>query len=364
MKYYICLLIAVCSLPYSSTHSGEGAHTGNGGGSSEANIVYAWQNVEKFIDVALKSNSIDLAKDESNLLRKITSSLDKERSELNLIFKSGKKHPELFELDDQGKARIAMTGDFVGDTIYFNYDRLYPKDDFGISQPISVIRAVGYLVHEFGHHHNIKDHAYLDLLGTKVMMASRGMIKKVDLSEYQRPFIDITAYNKNLNFIDVLRTRSGLGGNQVLSDLILSDSTKLINLTDELNKKLLCERVNTPKLMYTFFNNLHWGDLEPYNTSSKTQRITLKGNLNWVCKSARPFSSVNLRMHSSFELDLYFKVKRKGAMANFPMGDRTERTWPRHEEYELNFKEQKLFFTKCRYENNFGMSGQCEDLAY
>lgn len=355
------LSIALVCLTIFSAQSREGSHTGNGGGSSEANIIYAWENVQKFINVALKSSSAGLVDKDKALLQKIIDSLDEERAQMNIVFKSGAKHPELFELDNQGEARIAMTGDFVGDKIYFNYDRLYPKDDFGVPQPITVIRAVGYLVHEFGHHHNVKDHAYLDQLGAKVMMASRGMVKKVDLSEYQHPFIDVTAYNRALNFVDHLMRRSYFSATPSLADLILADSHELIDLTPSINKRLKCDRLNSPRLKYSYFNNLHWGELEPFDGEAQIQKLTLKGNLNWVCFSKRSFSAQNLRIHTSFELDLFFKVE---VDRQSTIWDANPSSWTINKNHKLIHKEHKLHFTKCRFENNYGMSGDCRQLYF
>ncbi len=357
MKYILLFIMSISVL------AGEGSHTGNGGGSSEANIIYAWENLEKFIAIALKSKTIELEKQDRELLLKIQKNMDEERKELNIIFKSGREYPELFELDGQGLARIAVTGDFIGDKIYFNYDRLYPNDEFGTPQPISVLRAVGYLIHELGHHHKIKDHAYLDQLGAKVMMSTRGMIKRVDLSEYEHPFIDVTAYNKYLNFVDVILSRNTFNSTPMLSDLILADSEKLINLSESLNKGLFCDPLNSPLLKSSYFSNLHWGELEAYNENTKQQKITLKGNLNWACISKRSFLGQNFRVNSSFEMDLYFKVIATQESGGIIFDD-SERTWPRRREHKLIFLGVNTKLVKCSYENNYGLTGECIDLPF
>lgn len=97
---------------------------------------------------------------ERAVLERIASADAAELAGEGLRFLSGKLHPEIFELDDQGKPRSAVTGNEIGDVIYLNTD--YFRD-------LNLEQAAALLIHELGHHHQVTDHAALDRLGLKVI---------------------------------------------------------------------------------------------------------------------------------------------------------------------------------------------------
>lgn len=145
-----------------------GDRVGNGGGRGEQNFSFALLNLGKTIEFCLASNDCLSTQQEYEVLNKIYYSLNEElNNPQQLIFLSGHKHPEIFMIN--GSIRTAVTGDKVGDTIYINTDLIYTKSyRSNIIMPITIPSAMGILIHELGHHHGVKDHAFLDLIGAKV----------------------------------------------------------------------------------------------------------------------------------------------------------------------------------------------------
>ena len=156
-----------------------GVQVGNGGGLAEKYVLFAYQNLGNSIaQFLLSRNPQDVT--EYTVLHNIEASLHDEYQNKNQIqFVSESEHPGFFDTAEPN--RIAKTGDNVGDVIYINRGQLYPN-----GAPVSLATATQILVHEFGHHHQVFDHQYLDKLGAEVgqTILENSLEAKFNTAEY------------------------------------------------------------------------------------------------------------------------------------------------------------------------------------
>ena len=90
-----------------------GDEVNNGGGLGEKNIILAYQKLGRYLDSCINSNACNIKDSEKNLLQKIAQDLPREyENKKQLVFKSGKKNPEIFTID--GEIKVAVTGNNVG----------------------------------------------------------------------------------------------------------------------------------------------------------------------------------------------------------------------------------------------------------
>jgi hypothetical protein len=247
----------------------------NGGGISENNILYAWLNLPVFVSTCLESVDCGLSPPERNLLSKISKVLSSEQSGLGIQFRSATSSPGLFELDEQGQPRSAVTGDNIGDPIYFNLDRLYPIIE-GSRRAFEVMDAVALLVHELGHHHGVKDHAWLDRIGSLVKKANLVAREEIHLGRYGHEHQKFSAYNPGFDIYSL----SSFVRRPV--KLLYSNDFEVIDLTPPLQATLKCTATGkVPDQIIV--QNLHWTRLDPYEKSSQIQILKFKAVVDWKC---------------------------------------------------------------------------------
>ena len=172
------------------------------------------------------NNSCPLETKEDNLLSRISGKLKLKQEEIHLEFKSEKENPGFFFLDDQ--VRVAKTGQAPKDTIYINTDIILSGD-------VDVGEALAILVHELGHHHNIRDHQELDKVGAKVKAFTEKY--KVESSLHTSWGSDIEIIQINVGMF--WHRMSSLDSNHSNGRLIIWDGAKYIDLSIEL-WPLLC----------------------------------------------------------------------------------------------------------------------------
>lgn len=122
------------------------------------------------LDTALQFG--DFTAPERELVRKIRAAMPFENRVQNVRFLSAKQSPQRFA--QAGQHRLAVTGNEVGDPIYVNLDHL---------ASLRLDDMVALLVHEFGHHHKMRDDElrFLDQLGSKVATVIRA--ERADLRD-------------------------------------------------------------------------------------------------------------------------------------------------------------------------------------
>jgi hypothetical protein len=163
------------------------------------------------------------------LLKKISGSMDVE-VKTPLHFDSEQAHPGKFMID--GLVRIARTTDEVGSPIHINSDLLYSKSKDGLSTATDVPLALSILIHEYGHHQGVKDHARLDQLGTKLQtlvltheVRSEFWNGNAALSIFQFNSVHHDLEKKNMNDLD---------------RVVLENRTELYDLTDVITQAFHC----------------------------------------------------------------------------------------------------------------------------
>ena len=248
-----------------------GDQVGSGGGIAEKNVVFAYNNLDKYIALCVESDACRLTSEEKNLLSVIGRDLPGEGTADRLIaFKSGREEPGFFVID--GQIKIAKTGETVGSQIFVNLDLLYTKSPDGNIVPLPLSSAVAMLVHELGHHHGEKDHLKLDLLGSKVERMLLGHTQKIEMAPYHR---------------DLFALAIDFDAKPSFSQLVFGDSTNLIDLSGRLAKELSCAMIDPSyKLVGFYLYNLHWGYVEPTNSVSRIWSQPVWGDVNLFCEWA------------------------------------------------------------------------------
>lgn len=219
-----------------------------GGGIAENNILYAFENLDGYIDICLTTPTCSLSQAERQVLNRIRKALPEERKNKQLIqFESESNKPGFFYVD--GHVRIAKTGFKVGSPIYFNRDLLYPNiaqvaggPSIPIpNRPYDIPFATSILVHELGHHQGERDHTYLDALGSKLTSLMQTYSAELDGGPFQRSLI-VTALN-------YMTPHKG-------PEILLRDTEKLYAIGDKVEEALQCPE--NVKMHYFQVWNLHW----------------------------------------------------------------------------------------------------------
>lgn len=121
---------------------------------------YLWPNLRRILNACFSNtNACRITQREEEIIAKIIRADATEQNGKGLVFKSGRENPGLFDLDDQGQPRSAVTSNRIGDEIFINTDYF---------ESVSWNKAIALLIHELAHHHGETNHAALDRMGLKV----------------------------------------------------------------------------------------------------------------------------------------------------------------------------------------------------
>ncbi len=192
-----------------------------GGGLAEKNIDFAFVNLARFVNACLWNVSCDLTPAERTLLVEMLGDLPREQPPQ---FVSASRNKSLFQLAGGGP-RLAVTEFVVGRPIYVNTDMLYQNDSPEGVKALSVPDAVAMLVHELGHHHGWRDHAALDILGSKVQTFAISVSQKIIYSRKQSQ-LSIQTYDSQ-SMVN-------------LTQVLVSDGFELYDLGPQLRDALQC----------------------------------------------------------------------------------------------------------------------------
>ena len=227
-------LIFAGLLIYQSTFAtvkmgGSGSDAGNGGGLAEKNLIFGQSELAKFIELCLSTNLCHTDAKENELLTQIAKTMSDELK-VPLQFKSERTDKNSFHID--GVVRVARTGDRVGSPVLINTDLLYSKTKEGIPVAVDVPQALSILIHEYGHHHKVKDHARLDRLGTKLQTLVLNHEVRAEfwngnaaLSIYQFNSVRNDSEKKNITQLD---------------RIVLENQDELVDLTEGVAKAFQC----------------------------------------------------------------------------------------------------------------------------
>jgi hypothetical protein len=266
---------------------------GNGGGLAEKNISFAYLNLSKYITICLQSRKCEITSDERNLLIQIQDHLGDEGDPSHLlVMKSEAADPDFFVINKI--VRLAKTGSKVGDPIYFDTDLLYRKDQGGI-HALSLHEAVAHLIHELGHHHGVTDHTALDLLGSKVQIATLWHTQAIDLGRYQ-PQVEVMVID--------------FGKRDGFSQLILTDGVQMVDLTPYLKSAIHCP-FDQSVLKGVWLHNIHWGPEDWNNATLPHGFLPLRGDFNMTCETSAGSTEVT---SYAIEMRLPFVITTDGVV--------------------------------------------------
>ncbi len=170
MKIFI---LNVCLLMSFNAFAKGGDEVRNGGGLAEQYLAFALENLSGSIDICLAKSECVKNHHERKELAKIKEILPQQKKANRLRFESEKKRPGFFLIG--GVVRLAVTGNKVGDPIYYNLDLLYQNNQ----SQMTYGQAIQSLVHELGHHLGHYDHDMLEVLGAEVRSANEGSVNDV-----------------------------------------------------------------------------------------------------------------------------------------------------------------------------------------
>lgn len=306
MRMRIALLV-FCLLASNgaSAKNGSGSDAGNGGGLAEKNVIFAYMNLEKYTDLCLESGLCRLTGPERALLTKIRGALSAEKAkEGQIIFRSEKEQPGFFEIE--GQPRVAKTGNSVGDPIYVNTDLLYYPVS-GEMRAVDIPLSVSILVHELGHHQGVKDHAALDILGSKLQALLLTQSQRAEfwngnaaLITYQLNAVRRDEDKKKLNAVDQLLLENDWNG-----------GSELISLTEKVVAGIGCPGGSLKPLGIRFYN-LHE---ERGVKFDKKNRLLTKPVQAWYILSCSPGAESD---HGDVEIELGFKKLLDGSFRFLP----------------------------------------------
>jgi hypothetical protein len=271
---------------------------GNGGGLAEKNILFSYYNLKAYIEICLSSPTCKIGTWEKDLLTKILKSLPQEQNKKEQIkFVSEKERPGFFRLD--GELKLAKTGDNVGSPIYINSDLLYTKNSHGDFKAFSISDAVALLVHELGHHHGVKNHFKLDLLGIKVSMSLENHSDKASLFPHKKDFMAISINKRDAYQFPQL--------------LVYFDNT-FLDVSKEFKEALKCPgpffHITSDKPHGANFHNMFWKKL---TRRLNVYEFRLSGNVSTYCEG-ESYDPTQLRattVEIKFGLKLISDEKKK-----------------------------------------------------
>jgi len=270
MNKYLVLILFFLSLFLQQGQCGD--EVGNAGGIAENNVLFAYHNIASTIKYCLALESCGVDDDERQVLQAILNSLPEEYQNINQIrFISATKDPLLHRRlfrDRYENEPFAVTGNRIGSSIYININRLYNARQNGLSH-ITLAQAVSMLVHEFGHHHGIKDEIWLDTLGVKVAKNLLPGILRVPLGPRAR---NISAQIMQTN--DPEKHYS-------FDNIMLTDGVRYFDLATTLKKAVLC-----PSLEHESLRLIGLSIWQPYWSQYRSSTAYLKGDLILYCKGS------------------------------------------------------------------------------
>ncbi|WP_413612287.1 hypothetical protein [Bdellovibrio sp. HCB-110] len=263
-------LLVLCGLIFGNAHFAQAEDYPKGG------LIFnsVGMNFQRLLELCIREpQTCELTAAESKLLQKIYDNY-LEDAEGGLGVVDPKDNPGFFDLDPQSSHRFARTGDQVGDMIYVNYDQL---------DKVNFFTAIAILVHEFGHHHGVKDtkDRPLDVLGSKVATAIRKKTQIIDLSAFNQPHIKFYV----INFFDDLSrvVLDGTDADRRRGTLVFKEDGEFFkSVHEELEPNLVCP-TSVPVRGPIWINNLRPEDLFDWSERKQAQGFALRANMQMVC---------------------------------------------------------------------------------
>ncbi len=222
----ILFLLCCCSYLISSvTLAGGASVIGNGAGIVENNIQFGYSSLPDLVSECLRTSRCEISPSEAKSLSKMLTVLSINASNAErIVYVSEKENPGFFDTGVNEKHRIAKTGLTPSDPIYINTDLLYNEK----GQPnLDLPTIVSILLHEVGHQTGEQNHAFLDIIGSKLkkMLSQKLDIHSIVLSDDS--YLEVTIINHKFPFL--------------ISDLMISwQGVGTKNLSQAINTSITC----------------------------------------------------------------------------------------------------------------------------
>jgi len=317
--------------------SGGGFVVDNGGGLAEHAFTLVYQTLHEYLDICMHpANDCQLTNKEARVLRQIWSESEAMRDFSGLVFKSGRLNPGMFETDEHGKTRVAVTGLRPGTPIYVNLDVIYSAD----SPPkplIDVQMALSILIHEMGHHTGETDHQFLDQLGNKVRVWRDGFVQQIDFRSYRHKELKVMAHNHALNIHD---QRGWLAFPR--TNLTLENGHQIVDLAKEFEKEVQCSNAAHWRRSI-HYANLTWHSLKPFDSVRGRQAVTFSLDVDLECHESGPGDLGGAQIIESNRVKWtgYFQFKVASASGELVDAGYPE-NWRIYDEYIFSVSEQEI----------------------
>ncbi len=247
--------------------------------------------MERYLQVCLQtSNPCGLTPTESELTLKILKALPQE---LAIEGQYPANDPGLFDSDPASPHRIARTGDTVGSAVTLNLDQVDRVDYF---------EALGLMVHEYGHHHGVKDTVDrpLDVLGAKIAKAIRAQSEVVRFAEYGD--IQVIAHNLPSDFTPVAGVPLSPDAEKDTTQLILINPNEGNRWSIDLSRDLVCP-LSAPARAGWRLRNLRAEPALEWDPVRLEQGLRFRGELTIACR-AKPSDPVTHVIQATFGADM------------------------------------------------------------
>ena len=301
------------SAPQSVTSTpGSGSSAGNGGGIAEKNFHFAYSYLNRAIELCVDSPAAcRLLPEQEDALRNIHTSLADGSETAQILFSSEISNPGFFKID--GQIRVAKTGDHVGDPIYVNLDLIYTKGSGGRYTALDIPTASSVLVHELGHHQGIKDHQFLDQLGTRIQVLLLNKSQEIGFNPGNPgnpDLIQVTAIELNrINGFD---------------QLLVAGSNDVSNITEIIQSNFKCSKPVNARLTGFWIKNLSWERGGSFDENTRIYRQPLQAWISPFCEGAQTINwrgqviDLDPRQGGTLHLTLAFQVDESGSVTLMP----------------------------------------------
>lgn len=246
MKKLFLVLLLTVNLAF-----GHGGDVSGGGGISESNIIYSFNNLSSTIQRALSVMANEFTSEELNFLEQL-----KLRSDLEVktkqVFKTQKEYP--FD------GKTFSTKPQAGSQIFINLDLLFNLVD-GKKVPFNYAKAFVFNLKVIERGMNILPDSTKATFYQKLERLIGLEEKTYALSAYGRDEIQLSLFND--------------------SQLLLMDSNKLHNVTSKLITKLLC--LSTPKVKtIKYLGNVHYS-IGRLNLNHNSIKVLFHADIEYLC---------------------------------------------------------------------------------
>lgn len=266
----------ICSVAATNTASlARAEHTvGNGGGYSEGQVLFATQSLKQAIAICRQATFCELDAAQEHALDKMLPFLDAIAADPNYItFKSEADAPDIFPPGERIAFKTAMQ---AGAPVLVNRTLLYLPTGTGFFTPISLTEAYALVTEIIAYQvSDLEPQAARDLgISLGVMMTMHSQQLELGLSTHP---VRIADPDKRPRLL--VLSPGGVGSSLHFSTVLLQDSERMVDITDDLSRQIRCDNDSQPSFELT--------QAAVLTMSLALSRLTvnLTGEVRYVCQA-------------------------------------------------------------------------------